>query len=336
MLSAQTKEDIGKICIQVSPVSSEGVPAEAATIMKQRSRQLLNNSGIVDNGIDRRFEFSTDVLVLSKDILAGAPTRLSQRLEVVFSIRDVVDQITFASTSLNVVGVGLNETKSYISAFSSIKADNPKVQNMIASAKELIIAYYKSKAETTMQDARLLAEKGDYDAAIYSLSLIPKICGDSYYACQELLITIYQEKVNAEGNRLLSLAKAAWAESPDSNGASEAVALLKEIDICAECHENVDSLLAEITKKIEEQKQQEWEFMLKQYEDQRAQEQRDFEFAVRKYEEQLAKEAEMHKEAIEQEKRNHALALKRQDAESAYRLALLEASKDVAIAYLRK
>ncbi|MBR6054068.1 MAG: hypothetical protein IKP46_01860 [Bacteroidales bacterium] len=336
IVNAQTLDDIGRICIHASSINDRAISAEAAKILESRIQLFIISSGISDNGIDRRFEMSANIVPLSKDILAGPPARVSQKFDVSFFIRDVIDRKEFGRVSLKAVGIGLNENKSCIAAINSISADNPRVLDMIESAKALIVEYYRTNAERILKDARALADKGRFDEAIYMLSTVPGICEEEYNLCQDAAYAIYRRKINYEGEQLLKRARASWAESPDQEGARKAISDLNKISVLASCNSDVAVFLTEITEKIKEDQKAEWEFQMKQYEDEKAREQRDFEFRVLKYQYSQKKEAELHKEAIEREKRDYEFAMRKYEDEAAYQRAVLDASKEVALAYVKQ
>ena len=74
---------------------------------------------------------------------------------------------------------------------------------------------------------------------------------------------IYKDWVDYEGNRLLSLAKAAWVANYDKKGAIEAGNYLSMIEPDAACYPKVEALFNEIkAKSIED-----WKFELKKYQD---------------------------------------------------------------------
>lgn len=320
---AQTLDDLGKICISVSPVKQRDIPESAKRVLENKLRQMLSPYGIVDNGIDRRFEMTSAVDVLSKDIIAGAPPRISQKLEITLEIRDAIEKKTYGTTSLQAIGVGLSEEKSFIKALSSINKSSLK--EFFADSKDRIIDYYRTHSDRIIKDAAVAADKGDYDYALYLLSTVPDVCTDYYDTCQNLIVENYYKKIDAEGDALLKRAKALWAESPDVYGAANATAVLAQINNLAACQKDADVLLTEIKNKVADDKKKEWEFMLKQYEDEKKREQRDFEFKVSKYNDDKARE-----------QRDFDFSVRQFEEDSALKRAIVDAGKEIAIAYAKR
>ena len=335
-VKSQTMNDIGRLCINVSPLSDNAIPAEAAKVLENRLHQIIAANGIAVNGIDKKFAIAANVITISKDVIGGMPTRISQKLEISIFVTDIVEKKEFGRVSLNAVGVGLNETKCYCMAFNTIKADNKQIVNMIDSAKDAIISYYRSNAQRLLKEAKSLADMGDYDEAIYLLSTIPNVCEKEYNDCQDIIYDIYKRKINHEGEILFMQAKAAWASSPNAEGAQNAISYLNDISVLATCNKDVKALLVEITEKIKQDQKAEWEFQLKKYEDEKVREQRDFEFAVRQYEDKKSEKALQYKEELEREKRDYEFAVRKYEDDVAYQRAVLDASKEVALAYAKQ
>lgn len=330
-LSAQTLDDFGRLSIHVSDSYSNAIPHEAAVMLNNRVRQIIIKNGIADNGLDPRFEISTKVDILSKDIIAGSSARISQKLEISFSVNDVIDKKSYGSTSITAAGVGLNETKAYISAFNNIKSDNHKVAEMINEAKEAIVIYYRTTIDKTIQDAYASVNLGNYDKALYELAKIPDVCSDAYAKAQEATFDIYRKKINAEGRDCLKKAQSEWAKSPNANGAIAATEFLGQINIIADCNDEVNSLLEEMKEKVKDDDRKAWEFKMQQYADNKEREQRDFEFNVRKYEEAEAKEERRHQEDVAREQRDFEFSVHQFDETMGFKRAVVDASKEAVL-----
>lgn len=332
---AQTLDDVGRLSINVAYPKNQKIPKEALDLLDGRMHQFISQCGIVDNGIDKRFSMSADVFVLSKDIIAGSPSRISQNLEVSFKILDVFENKSYGEVAINVVGIGINENKSFIMAFNNLKSNNQAVRDMIESAKRQIVIYYKTNAERIISHAYSISETGEFDEAIYRLAMVPDICAEAFDKCQDAMLDIFQKKIDYEGSHLLSRAKAFWAESPDADGASRATECLARISVMASCQPEVNLLLNEITNKIKDDQRKAWEFTLQQYADQKSREQRDFEFKVRQYEDAEAKEERRHQEYVQREQRDFDFSVHKFNAEMGFRHAVVDASKTVALEFAK-
>lgn len=335
LLAAQTIDDIGRISIKVREPDGNNIPDESKALLVDRSKQIIANNGIVDEGFDNRFEMTSQASIISKDIISGSPVRVSMKLEVAFYIKDVSENKTYGSASVSVVGVGQNENKAFIAAFNNINSNNAKVSEMVNSAKEAIIRYYLTNAGNIINEAYSLSQRGFYDEALMELAKIPDVCTDAHEKARNATYEIYINKINAEGEDLLKKARMEWTASPNVNGAVSAASYLDRISLLSSCMGEVNKLLDEMNAKVRDDDRKAWEFKMQQYADNKAREQRDFEFKVRKYEEAEVKEEKRHQEDVAREQRNFEFAVHQFDETMSYKRAVVDASKEAVISVAR-
>ena len=342
MLCAQTLDDVGRMAINVQRPTSRSIPTEALEQLDDKMHQIITTAGISDNAINRRFALTATVSVLKKDIISGSPARVSQTIEVAFYVKDIIDGKEYGHATISSVGVGLNENKAFIMAFSNIKPGNPRLQKMIEDSKELIVAYYRTNIDNIIANAYIQVQQGNFDKALYQIAQVPDVCTDCTQKCRAATIDIYQKKIDSAGEKLLQSARAAWTAEPNADGAVKASRYLAKIDLLAACQPQVSELMEEMKAKVMDDERKAWEFALQQYEDEKAREQRDFEFRVRQYEEREAKEQARHEEQVEREKQYHAEELAREqrnfefeqhkyNKEHEKEMAMIEASRQVAL-----
>lgn len=324
----QTLDDISRMSIQVQTLVQSNITIEARNFLEDRMHQIITVNGISDNGLENRFAMTATVSILTKDVIAGSPTRISQKLEVTFYIKDVVENKTYGSATVKTVGVGLNENKSFITAFSNIKSGNPRIQDMISSTKAKIVEYYRTNIDRYISEAYTLVGQGRFDEALYNLGKVPDVCYDAYEKSMNATLDIYKKKIDSEGLVLFNKAKGVWAQSPNAEGAAEAITYLEYINILSACMPDVNMLLEEMKAKVKDDQKKAWEFKLRQYEDTKAREQRDFEFKVRQYEEAEAKDERRHQEDLAREQRDFDFTVHQFDENMGFKRAIVDASKE--------
>ena len=338
VLCAQTLDDVGRMSINVQRPVNRTIPTEAMDQLEDKMHQIITTAGISDNAINRRFALTASVSVVKKDIISGSPARVSQTLDITFYVKDVIDRKEYGHATLSAVGVGLNENKAFIMAFSNLKSGNPKLQRMIEDSKELIIAYYRTNIDNIIADAYLLVQQGQFDKALYQIAQVPDVCADCTVKCRHATIDIYQTKIDSFGEKLLQSAKAAWSAEPNADGATKAARYLAKIDLLASCRQEAEELMSEMKEKVMDDERKAWEFEMQQYADEKAREQRDFEFRVQQYKDRQAKEEQLHQEALEREKRDEAreqrnfeFEREKYGKEHEKDMAIISASREVAL-----
>ncbi|GAP72272.1 hypothetical protein SAMD00024442_282_1 [Candidatus Symbiothrix dinenymphae] len=171
---------VGTIAISVVLPDYDDVPADAGRVLEAKLQQVVTAYGVVGDGYSERFVLTAKINVVSKDIVPSTPPRISQKLEVVFMIGDVVANKLYETASLNVSGIGTNETKAFAAAFNTINVKHKQLATLVENAKSKIVAYYNANCDQMLADAQLLAANRQYDEAIYKLTQVPTICQDCY------------------------------------------------------------------------------------------------------------------------------------------------------------
>ncbi|MDE6553888.1 MAG: hypothetical protein K2K98_13165 [Muribaculaceae bacterium] len=248
-------------------VIGEGVPEASKKLLVSKMEQAMLQYGLGSMDHADRFVMLAKCNVLQKDVAPTTPPRISQKVEVTFIIGDVIENKTFASESMNLSGIGINETKAWQTAINGIKSSNPIFSTIFEHAYDKISMYYLENCTNIIDNARTLALTGNYDGAIATLMATPEICYECYEKAMKAAVEIYQDKIDKEGTELLSKAKHAWAVSQDEKGADQAIAYLNEISVSSSSFADAEKLAALITEKVSSDKEREWQLKLQQYKD---------------------------------------------------------------------
>lgn len=240
---------------------------------KQVSKQLTNKmTGILTKqglagSFGQRFIITANVDINSEDIVVTTTEMYQYELTVNFIIGDGFEGTKFAMVSQEVKGLGETKADAYLAAIKKIKTTDPAFQTFIEDAKVKIIEYYNSKCDFIISEAQALAKQKEYDAAIFKLTSVPDVCKDCYNKCMTTVQSIYQEKIDGEGAKLLAEAKAVWAAGLDVPAAEAAAEILSQIDPSSKAYAGAGVLTAEISKRVKELDKREWNFQLKQHQD---------------------------------------------------------------------
>ncbi len=264
------------LSIRVLQPERDNLTKTSCRFLETKMTQLLTRNGVVNDMPFNRFVLTAKANVLSKDILAGSPSRISEKMELAFIIGDAVENIWYGSHVLYLTGVGLNEEQALQNAIKSIKVNDSDLNAFVQQSKTRIVDYYLSNASSIMQEADALVSEERYDEALYMLALIPSACGDVYESAQNKMQVINKRRIDLESEHLLSQAKAEWAKNPNASGAAAVFPFISAINPRAQCFPNVALFLDEVTTKLIADEEREWAFKIKQYEDDIAREKREF------------------------------------------------------------
>ena len=187
--------------------NSENFPEGAKAMIENKLTQLLTRNGIAGLDYMGQFVLTVTTTPLDKDIIAGPPMKISEKMEMNLYIVDMYAKTVFSSTSFSVRGLGETENKCYLNAISRMPLQSPQIAQFIQEGKEKIIAYYDHEGEMLIKKAQFLAKQKKYDEALFWVSLIPQQCKhyDTALAAGQ---AIYQQYINNECNVNL----AAWRQ----------------------------------------------------------------------------------------------------------------------------
>lgn len=243
------------------------IPVEAASLLKSRMQRVIAADGFADNQTTGRFALVAKCDVIEKDIAPTTPPRISQKLELSFVVVDLIENKVYGSCDMIVFGIGANETKAFGAAFQKVSVQNRQIKTLLSEAKEKILDYYTYSYPQIQTEARTLASTGQFDKAIFSLTSVPPVCTDCYNSCQQLASEIYQQKIDAECNRLLEQAKSKWAASQSGETAIEVAEVISQIDPRASGYPTVVEFRGSVSAKLVADVKREWEFQMKKYDD---------------------------------------------------------------------
>lgn len=264
LFSLAAYPETSRIAINVYVPENTSLSEESRDYLSDKLSRLLSDNDVLGKNYSDRFYITAKVHIADKHIISGMPQRVSQKLEITYKIGDAVDNIVYSTYSTTYTGIGTNETKSQINAFSQIKS-NDAYSNFIEEAKNRITEFYSERCGSIIQEAEISARNKEYDKAIYKLSLVPYGV-DCYNDALNLMQKIYSEKMEYENSSLLSQAQLSWNSNPTKEGAKKAVGYLSRMKSSQSNQKQVQQLLDSMNAKLQKDEEKEWELMLKQYE----------------------------------------------------------------------
>lgn len=239
-------DDLARISLTpIVPDELGHIPANARKILTNKLGNVAARNGLSGSATNPRFVITANVDILTKDITPTAPPKTAITLSVTFYIADVVAQTVFASTILEVKGVGDNETKAYTSALDRIAPQNPQLRGMIEEGKTKIIEYYNSQCDFILKDAQAKADMKAFDHALYILTSVPSICKECYDKAMTMVPAMYQQFVDYKCMEDVTKAKAFWGKKDYDNALKHLAEILPD----SKCYEDASALY----KKIEQE-----------------------------------------------------------------------------------
>ncbi|MDC0468232.1 hypothetical protein OAP07_05730 [Bacteroidia bacterium] len=261
-------DDAGRITLAaVVATDIDGLTPSAQKFLKNKLNQITSKNGMGGSAVNERFIITANVQIVTKDITPTAPPMHAYGLEVTFYVGDGIEGKLFSSTSMNLKGVGTTPTKAYKMALKNIRTTDTRFKGLIEQGKTKIIEYYNSQCDLLLKEADMLVSQNEYELAIKKLIEVPEVCKECYDKAMNAVGPVYQKQIDRECKSLLIKAKSAWSEGQDANAAQNASIFLGKIDPNASCFGDVQTLTQSMAKRIKELDQREWDFKLKQQQD---------------------------------------------------------------------
>jgi len=311
-----------RLYISVVQPDRNEIPQEAGKQLERKLNQLLTSNGISSQDENNRFVITAKSDIISKDVLATAPPRITEKIDLTILVGDIVDNKIFETITIPLKGVGINENKAFIYAINQLRPQKEELKAFLDKAKKKIVEYYEVRCSQIIKDAQKLASSNNFDEAIYQLMQVPDICNCSK-DCQDLMIDYTIKRNNAIAAQMFNEAKARWAASPTSKGASEVADIIAEIPTNSSSQKDIDALVRSINKKLRDDEKHQWEFKMKQYNDAQEKERREYQLRV---DQQIA-DNQLRKEELDA--KNHQKA-----EEQATRRKMIDAAKSIGLGFV--
>lgn len=221
-------ETSDNIYISIYQPERDEITTEASEHLVTKMKQFVTLNGLASEDEDNRFVLTAKVLIISKDIVPSTPQKLSERIDFVFILGDIIENQVFETMTITSIGIGINENKAFINAINKINPNNEKIKFFLSNAKNKILSYYSEHCQQIIVEARQSVANKDYDNAIHQLMQIP-IISDCSEDSQNLLLQYYSERTEYNAAQLLKQAKTIWSTSPTKEGASQIAEIIKQI-----------------------------------------------------------------------------------------------------------
>lgn len=265
-LRAQDDRLSDKERVALTPiVLDDAIPAGAYKQLENKMTQIAAKSGCsaINNS---RFIITCSADVLTKDITPTAPPQHAYTVALNFYVGDGVEGRLFSSYTVECKGVGATPDKAYINALKNVRVNDPGFKAMVDKGKKEIIAYYNTYCDIVISDAQTMVKKHAFSGAIDLLESVPMVCEACYRRAQDESLAAYQAWRDEVCLMALNKAQAAWA-TRDAKAAAEA---LEFIPTDGACVNDANALKREIAAKLDAKEREEWEFKMRQYEDELA------------------------------------------------------------------
>ncbi|WP_299617986.1 hypothetical protein [uncultured Tenacibaculum sp.] len=261
LLIAQKKSNNISLAAYV-PRQSNSIPASAKKMLVNRLTKIITKNGFAKNPYNSRFVLVPNVSVLSKDITPTAPPKTALNLNVTLYIGDGMSGTLFASESIELKGVGNNETKAYIAAVKRLSPKNPAILDFIETGKSKIIEYYDTNCANILKKASVLETQNKFEEALSMLTSIPE-ASSCFGKVESKIKSLYQKAIDRDCKQKLEKASAIWNANQDVAAANKAGEILSTVEPQAKSYPKVKVLYKKIAARVKDLNDRDWNYKLK-------------------------------------------------------------------------
>lgn len=225
--------------------------------LRSKLAQIVSRNGYSGySGIRSRFIITPNISVLTKEVIAGAPTKVALTLDLALFVGDGIDGTKYASTNLELKGVGTNETKAYIAALKQISPRNKYIKELLEEGKISIVNYYNTNCDFIIGDIKKQEAVRNYEAALDMAMSVPTVSKKCYNRAAERLKPIFQKLIDTDCKELMKQGRLAWAKGEDYRAASQAATYLSGIDPASSCYPELKRFVYDIKNELRKDEQE--------------------------------------------------------------------------------
>ncbi len=257
--SQVSSSDLARIVINTHLSDELNLPDIAKRNLETVLNRITSTHGIGGSQLGGRFIITANVNILSKDVLAGPPQLISQNLLLTLFVGDATSNTVFSSLSIELKGVGTNESKSFVQAFKGVNPRDNRIVEFLEQGKAEIINYFKGECDVILKQATALADQNKFEEAISQLMLVPEVCESCHASSRELAGVVFAAKIEFDCAKGLNEANLAWTSQRDEAGALAVADILSNIVPSDDCNDEIQRLSDEIINQLAAEEREQYE-----------------------------------------------------------------------------
>ena len=259
---SQNESTSGKIALSVvMPDNVEGLSIGNLSKIETKITQILTATSLAATGYNNNFVIYPKFAIYETSIVeSGMQDITISNCELSLFIKQVDNNVIFATISKPLRGSGKDKQTSLLNAISKISIKDPEFQTFINNGKNKIVAYYESKCGDIISKSESLVKMQDYEQAIGLLMTVPEEVS-CYSKVQEKSIEAYLAYQNQKCIVQLQEAKTQMA----TNNFNVALNILSQIDPSTSCFKESQTLVNNAAAKIDAEEKKQWDLKMKVY-----------------------------------------------------------------------
>lgn len=256
-------QNFGKVNLGlVMPEEVDDINSQQLSKLQTKIEAICARNEIANGYISDGFIIYPIIEVGDFDIIEGGVQIVySTNLSLTLIVKQM-NGVGINSMSKSYKGNGYSKEKAVSNAISSLSIQDGAYKQFLGKSRDLITNYYETHCNELIRQAKILANESKCEKAVAMLSAIPENI-PSYSKVSRALKDVHVTYINSNCKNNISKAKAAMA----SNDYKKAAGILSLIPSSSPCYSEVEKMLGEMKASLDEKQKQEWDFQIRQYED---------------------------------------------------------------------
>lgn len=240
------------------------LPEKVDTQVKSKLQRALSKYGISSDEGVARFSMVPSVVINNEQTKTSIPPKCDVDIDFVVSLQDIYSGKVFSSITRNTESTGANKANAISLGISKIKLDDAEFSLFIEDSKSKVFGYYEAHMSSIIAKAQNAAKARNFDEALFILGEIPEECPSYTEKVAPLIQKYYTQEMNLLGEKILAEARAAWAASPNAEGAARVAEILEGMPPSCSSSAAAKSFVNQIGNKVASIETWERKFMEKE------------------------------------------------------------------------
>ncbi len=205
------------------------VPEKLDTQVKSKLQRALTQFGIGSDPDLTRFSMVPSISINNEQTKATVPPKCDLDFDFIVSLTDIYSGKVFSTYTTNVESTGANKANAIALGVSKVKLNGVDFITFVEDSKNKVFDYYETQIPAIIAKAQNAARGRFFDEALFILGEIPEECPSYNQKVAPLVQNYYKEARDLHGEKLLAEARAAWAASPNAEGAARVAEILADM-----------------------------------------------------------------------------------------------------------
>lgn len=241
-------DDLGRISLAVvTPESYAGLNAGQLASLRGKIVRMVTTHGLSGDGRDADLVIYPVLDVYDRRTVEGLRTLTVVRGELSLYVKNVAQDIVFASFSTPVQGHGTSERKALTEAIRSVQANDRTAADFFDTARRRIADYYETECDNLMDRARSLTQAQLFDQAFGLTMSVPTAAPACYGRAQMAVEAVFEAYRAQRCSEQVQAAHAAAAR----NDYARALAVLANVDPRSDCHADAAALVRTVSGEVD-------------------------------------------------------------------------------------